>query len=289
MSVMGDSLKLFGYALCRLIPIDWVSALGARQGRYRKQKQIELNFRVKHNLELLGLSDQASTIMPALQKQAGRAALEILVSDKIVKHGCIKWQPHAGLDAVTQANRPLVFVTIHMANLGDLVGAKLSAQLPNHTIICITRFISSTIERWVIKNCRQKTRGSSLSWLESRNSNLARKVLYALHHPPSLVLLHIDEAKHHQIHFPTFGRPLPKESNLRYAIRFAQLSGACLVPILLTRSQPDALQFELHVLNVFDLAKPVSTEMLINQVDTLFTQAVKQTPEQWLSLYHLRL
>lgn len=284
--------KIIGYGFCRVLPMSWVSALGSSLGRYSEIKQCELDARVKHNLDVLNLSARATDILPALEKEAGRAALEVLISDKIEKYGHIKWQPHTGLDAAVKANRSLVFVTIHMANLGDIVGIKISAQLPQYKIYFITRFIQSYVENSIMRRCRKRIPGKVLSWLGGDSSTIAKQVLQALRQPPSLVLLHIDEAKHHQVAFPTFGRKLPKESNLRFAIRFATLSGACLVPVLLIRPLSERLQFELSVLNVFDLAEPeklTTHETLINQIDALYTDAVKQTPEQWLSFYNLRL
>jgi len=60
-------------------------------------------------------------------------------------------------------------------------------------------------------------------------------MLRELQTPPSLLVLHVDESRHHQVHCPTFGREALKGINLKYAISLTKRSGACLVPVYLLR------------------------------------------------------
>jgi len=304
-TLLNSLFKLLGYGLCRILPIDWVSALGARKGRYSLSTQKKLNLRAAKNLIQMNVAQDHDIIIQSLQQHAGRAALEMLVADRIGQAGLINWLPHSDFDQIVASKRSIVFVTIHMANLGDIAQAAIVQKIPHYQLGFITRKIESSIDYWVANRGRQKTLGNCRGWVLKGTQKLTFRILRELKKPPSSVLFHIDEAKHHQVYCPTFGRHLPNQSNLQHAVRLAKLSGACLVPILLKRQSVQTVRFSLEVLDVFDMSKgdilmtdtsttDASTAdfyeiNVIKSVDMLMEQAVLKAPEQWLSLYHLRL
>jgi len=108
--------------------------------------------------------------------------------------------------------------------------------------------------------------------------------------PPSLLVLHIDESRKHQVHCPSFGRELPKASNLNYAVKLAILAKACLVPVYLLR-EPDAhVHFTVHTIRVMDFnSVAVDEQDALQTIDQDFEQIVREYPERWLQIYHARL
>lgn len=289
MKIMDDLVKLIGYSLCRVMPIDQVSAIGARMGRYNRKKQQELDVRVLANLDKLGWSTQHHQVLTELRRESGRAALEMLIADRIAKAGRIHWEPNPEFESVVAQERSIVFVTIHMSNLGDVTGAAIVNRLPNYRMGFVTRKISSGVDNWIATQCRNQTLGKRDGWVLSGTRNLARQMVEELRKPPACILLHIDEARQHQVHVPTFGRTLPKQVNLNQAVRLAQLAGACLVPLIVVRNATDRVGFVVRVLSVIDTReKQFRPESAIAGIDSDMHSIVAASPARWLQIYHLR-
>lgn len=289
MKMVGDLAKLIGYGLCRVMPIDQVSDFGARIGRYDHSTQIQLGDRVRTSVEKLGWSVNQDQLMDTLKRESGRAALEMLMADRIAKAKRIEWEPHPGFESLVAQQRSIVFVTIHLSNLGDLTGAAIVDKLPQYRMGFVTRKISPGVENWIATRCRNQTLGNRNGWVLSGTRNLARQMVDELGHPPACTLIHIDEARQHQVHVPLFGRPLPKQSNLNQAVRLAYLAGACLVPLIVIRKMAGKPTFKVRVLDVVDpLATQLNAEDTILQVNKLMEKVVTESPGQWLQLYHLR-
>lgn len=289
MNLIQDAIKLLGYGLCRIMPIDQVSAFGAKIGRYDKATQQRLDQRVRVNLDHLGWEVDQKELIFALRKESGRAALEMLMADRIAKAGRIYWDPHTEFERVVAEQRSIVFVTIHLSNLGDLTGAAIVDRLPHYRMGFVTRKIESWVDNWIATRCRNETLGKRSGWVLSGSRDLARRMVGELRNPPSCILLHIDEARHHQVQVPTFGRDLPKNANLRQAVRLAHLAGACLVPLVVTREPEDTVSFRARVLDVMDTrVAEFSVEDAIEKIDGLMLRVTRGTPSQWLQLYHLR-
>jgi lauroyl/myristoyl acyltransferase len=297
--------KLLGYGLCRLLPIDWVSDFGARRGRYSKAKEQQLLPRLENNLRFLGVQEPSQAIRQ-LRQASGRASLEMLIADRIVRDGRIAWEKSDAVDAMIRDRRPLVFCSIHLANLGDVLGAAVVSHIANkvsgYRMGGSTRHISDPTDRWIANHSRKKLLGQEDAWISSPKSGLARQMLRELQTPPSVLLLHVDESRHHQVHCPTFGRAAPKSINLKYAIGLAKRSGACLVPVYLLRDNDTghdirsrkttvtSALFTIHTLRVIDFTQPdLNEQEVFKQLDQDFEQVVRAYPEQWLQLYHARL
>jgi lauroyl/myristoyl acyltransferase len=287
----GKSLaKLLGYGLCRVLPIGAVSWLGALRGRYSAKHQKQLDERVQHTLHTLPQIEVTTHFLKTLKRQAGRAALDMLIADRIEKTQRIRWLPHAELTAAIQARRPLVFVSLHMGNLGDINGVAICQHIPHYHMGYVTRKVPCPVEQWIAQRSRTLALGQRKGWVLEGHQALARTMLRELMKPPACVLLHIDEARHHQVWVPSFGRSIPDECNLSHAVRLARLSRACLVPMVAVRRTTDAVQFDVHVLDLIDRRDPaIDDAQAMRTIDRVMEQAVRRWPEQWLSLYHLRM
>jgi lauroyl/myristoyl acyltransferase len=285
--------KIIGYCLCRLLPIDWVSNLGAKMGRYREAKENELQPRVESNLKFLGV-DPPSPLLTRLKAENGRAALEMLIADRIARAGRVRWIPNQELDHAIQQKRPIIFCCIHLSNLGDVVGASIVHEFgyraPDYRMGGATRQITDPIDRWIANRSRRLLLGQQHAWVSGPKLGLARHILKELMTPPSLLVLHVDESRKHQVHCPSFGRKLPKGINLRYAVKLATRAKACLVPLYLLRDSTATAHFTVHTIRVMDFNSVSYDEQdAIQTIDQDFEQIVRRYPERWLQIYHARL
>jgi lauroyl/myristoyl acyltransferase len=122
-------------------------------------------------------------------------------------------------------------------------------------------------------------------------SGLTRQMLHSLmSQTPSIALLHVDEARSHQVLFPGFGHEVPaKGINASYAIRLARHTGACLVPVTLSRDADCPTRFELRALLVWDLANDARDDLtVLNDMSRLFEAEILKDPSKWLNIYHRR-
>lgn len=285
--------KVIGYGLCRLLPIDWVSNLGARLGRYSEVKENELRPRVETNLQFLGVA-RLSPSVTALKAESGRAALEMLIADRIVRADRVRWIPNQTLDQAIQQKRPIIFCSIHLSNLGDVLGASVVHEFAtrgqDYRMGGATRLITDPIDRWIANRSRKLLLGQQHAWVSAPKPGLARQILKELLTPPSLLVLHIDESRKHQVHCPSFDRDLPQGINLRYAVKLAMRAKACLVPVYLLRDPDATARFTVHTIRVMDFNNvAVDEKDAVQTIDQDFEQIVRKYPERWLQMYHARL
>ncbi len=285
--------KIIGYGLCRLLPIDWVSNLGARLGRYSEKKEKGLRSRVESNLKFLGMTHPAP-LLTQLKAESGRAALEMLIADRIARAGRVRWIPNQELDHAIQQKRPIIFCCIHLSNLGDVVGASIVHELgyraPDYRMGGAARQIADPIDRWIANRSRRLLLGKQPAWVSAPKPGLARQILDELLTPPSILMLHVDESRKHQVHCPSFGRELPNGINLRYAVKLAMRAKACLVPVYLMREPTATAHFTVHTVRVMDFNSIAYDErQAIQTVDQDFEQIIRTHAERWLQIYHARL
>ncbi len=285
--------KILGYGLCRLLPIRWVSDHGARRGRYSSAKESAFKQQLIRNLQYLGISDTEGTL-DKLRQESGRAFLEMLIADRMVRAERISWIPNEELDQVIQQHRPIIFCSIHLSNLGDVLGASLvkeiSKKMPEYRMGISTMRLEDPIDHWIATRSRGLSFADQKGWVTGPRSGLARQMLRELLHPPSLLLLHVDESRKHQVHCPGFGRDLPQGINLRYAVKLAMRAQACLVPVYMLRDPVNPARLIVHTIRVMDFNKIGYQEQEAIQIlDQDFEQIVRQHPERWLQLYHARL
>ena len=285
--------KILGYGLCRLLPIKWVSNLGAHRGRYSPAKERALKPQLIRNLQCIGITDTQITV-DALKKESGRAFLEMLIGDRMVRARCVNWIPNDDLNQVIQQQRPLIFCSIHLSNLGDVLGASLvkeiATKMPGYRMGISTMRLNDPVDRWIATRSRRLSFGHQQGWVTGPKTGLARQMLKELLHPPSLLLLHVDESRKHQVHCPSFGRDLPQGINLRYAVKLAMRAKACLVPVYLLRVPDAPTHFTVHTIRVMDFNSVTYQEQhAIQTINQDFELIVRRYPERWLQMYHARL
>ncbi len=299
---------LAAYGLCRVLPLAWVSAFGAWRGRYRAAQLKELEDRARLNLAEIAPSANPEEILPRLRAESGRALMEVLVADRLARSGHLSFKPNQELQDMARQNRSIVFALIHQCNLGDVCGAAVGQAFAHvRHLYVVTRHIQNPVMRWMVQRTRHKSMRGISGLISGPAPGLARQMIEGLsERPPSIVLMHVDEARAHQVAFPQFGRAATdpdsgpdsgpnnsrgtgKGNNASYAVRMARRTAACLVPVAITRNPLSPTRFELRALSVWDLATDDRTnQAVLHDMSALFEAEILKDPAQWLNLYHRR-
>jgi KDO2-lipid IV(A) lauroyltransferase len=292
--VLG-TLEYAAYYLLQVLPINLCSAIGARLGRYGRWEQHLLTQRarwsLRHLFPRMGRRDDEDYILERLRANAGRAFLESLITRRICAAGRIAIEDAEHLQAALKTDRPLIFVSVHTSNLGDLLGAML---------IRATGHKGATTTRPFRNRFRQSLADTMRRHLEVQilypGVSAARQLLRHLSLPRHSALLHLDEARDRQVHFPTLDRPIPESTNLMLAIRLAEHTGALLVPVHLQRHE--GVSFSLRC------AAPIAPEdaglpglyksrerrtAIAEMLDDHFETVIRERIDDWLQLYYLRI
>lgn len=289
---LADAGLLMVYGLARLLPVSWVSAFGAWRGRYRGKKRAELEARARQNLAEIAPDADPDLVLPRLRAASGRALLEVLIADRLARGGRVTFEPHDQLQQALTSQRSIVFALIHHANLGDVAGAGIVNALPQMIRrYIVTRDIQHPATRWMVQRTRHQSMQGMAGVVSGPVQGLARQMLEGLiKRAPSIALLHVDEARHHQVPFPSFGAALPtKAINAVYAVRLARRTNAYLAAVVLTREDACPTRFRLRVLSAWDMVEQSQSNPEICQnMSQLFEQEISKDPANWLNLYHRR-
>lgn len=296
---LADWGILMVYGLCRVLPVSWVSGFGAWRGRYRGAQLAELEARARANLAEIAPQADPAVVLPRLRAESGRALLEVLIADRLITAQCITWQASAELDQAVRNQRSIVFALTHIANLGDVLGGAVLDRVNHfrHREV-VTRAINNPTMRWVVEHARRRLLRSMPGYIQAPDTGLARRIVRELTHPPTMVMLHVDEARDHQVAFPCFdscfaspsANPLPSKGiNAQYAVRLARRAGACLVPLTLARNPKKPTHFSVHVLACWDMATESHDDKAVLQtMSELFETEILKDPSKWLNIYHRR-
>jgi lauroyl/myristoyl acyltransferase len=289
---LADLGLLLAYGVCRLLPVAWVSAFGAWRGRYRGAQLIELENRVRQNLAEIAPEADAASVLAGLRAESGRALLEVLIADRLAWSCRLQLAPCPAFEAVIHSNRSVVFALIHQSNLGDVAGAAIVQATP-HVIkrFFVTRDIHNRTMKWMVHRTREQSMRGMKGLISGPVRGLTRQMLHTLtSETPSIAVLHVDEARNHQVLFPGFGREVPcKGLNASYAIRLARHTGACLVPVSLSREADCPTRFYLKTLSVWDLASDTRDDLtVLKDMSKLFEAEILKDPSKWLNIYHRR-
>ena len=280
------------FGLChtlRLLSIEQCSAIGAWRGRYGAGEQRNLDRRARAAIAMLRpeLRDtpQLDALLAQLRQNAGRTFLETLVNDRIDQSARVQVADPVALERVLDRHPSVIFVAVHMANLGDTMGGAL-LKATGRSGITVTRPFLNRFRQRLSNKLRQYQNGIVLP----PGIGATRQLLRHLQSPGTFVLLHLDEARGKQIHFPTFGRPIPRGSNLSIAIRLAAASGVPLVPVHLQRHP--GVRYTLHTcqpLHVPADSNQEEQDVIATQLDRHFTDVIQKQLSDWLQLYYLRV
>lgn len=263
------------YALRALPPrtaSDIGSRLGLAAGRFRFP---ELTARCDHNLSLIrpDLAPSArSDIVRQMWANVGRAEAEMPVLDRLWDSAQITLVNEANLLDPLRAGRPIVAFFPHLGNWELLANAfqRLGAVLN-----VVYEILSNRFERRLAANAR----GLIGYRLIAPTRQGVREMFSALERREAVGLA-IDEFRNGNVIAPAFGRALPKDSNIRYALKLANRFGAAILPCLCVRTSP----FAFRLIFQDEMINPQVADL-----NALGESWIRTHPEQWYMLHRLSI
>lgn len=277
-------LNLMLHYGCRLLPIDWVSAIGARVGSFNGRYRFAAARR-RAEAGVVRLSGgavstrKAAALVDRLFEHVGRVMLEFSVLDRLWSAGRITVVGGEHPLAARAAGRPLLVMGLHLGNweaigptligLG-LAGFKGFYQPPrnrfDHRIALAARVRYGAI---ALRPGIAAARTARRLLVEERGVFLA----YA------------DEERQGHVSAPLFGRPIPPRANILDIARLAAASGAAVVPAYVERL--DGARFRVTFLPPVDLAagRGDMTIENVHRINEVITPLVLARLDQWYMLF----
>lgn len=236
-------------------------------------------------------------LVEEILKNAGQSYFETMIVDRLVSAGdvdtCLPEHLRLPLDNGT----PLILVTVHLANLGDLMSATLSNLLfRNYHYLygaSPTRPIANTLLQKLTSQIRNNYLQSTPGHSSNPDFRTTRDYVRVLQKPGSFVIFHLDEAYDHQVYFPTFGRPIDSRGNLIKVIKLSAKTGALVQPVFMTRVF-DTPRFRLVWLPAIEVESDgatLSKAALMRhaqQLNDLFEPRVFENLADWAQICYLR-
>lgn len=288
------------YACFRFLPLRWCSEIGSWLGRFHGPELVKISNRVQKNLAWINPSiscAESERLAYRILNNTGRSYLETMITDRIIRSSNVELDPPENIKTAIQEAKPLVFVTVHLANLGDLMSAALSELLFRNYGYRFgaspTRPISNKLIDRLSCHVRDKYLAGTPGHSSNPNFKTARDYVRALLQGRSFVIFHLDEAYDHQVHFPSFGRQLDKRGNLFKSIKLASSTGALIQPIYLRRLD-NTPHFKLEWLPSFQVKSygaALNKDVLMRyakQLDELFEPRVFENLADWAQICYLR-
>ena len=297
--VQGMMAWLF-FGIFRMLPISWCSQFGAKFGRFHGANKRLIDSRIRKTLAWLMPSvygaDQTHLTHEILQN-SGRCYFETMITDRLLVAGRVDAEPPEYVRGHLMEGKPLILVTVHLANLGDLIIASLADLFLRKYGYDVGGSPTRRIENPWLSSLADHIRKRYLTGINGRGYDptlkTARDFYRFLMKPRSVVLLHLDEAYDRQVHFPSFGRSINHHGNLFKAIKLAWGTGALIQPVFLKRMSDD-LNFKvewLPALHVECDGAARSRDALIRhaqQLDELFEPRVFENLADWAQICYLR-
>lgn len=267
---------------CRLLPIDWVSAIGARagtlNGRYRfaaARRRAEAGF-----VKLCGGASaaDAAAAVDRLFAHVGRVMLEFSVLDRLWQAGRIAAVGTEHVMAARAAGRPLLVMGLHLGNweaIGPtLIGLGLDGfkgfyQPPR-----------SRFEHKIAVAARARYGAIALR----PGIAAARTARRLLVERRGVLLVYADEERRGHVSTPLFGRAIPPRANILDIVRLAAASGAAVVPAYVERLGEGA-RFRVTFLPPVELAADAPTIANVRRLDEVITPLVLAHLDQWYMLF----
>jgi len=288
------------YGLFRLLPIHWCSALGAKLGRFQGAERRIVISRIQKNLLWLLPSINESdrlAISHTMIKNAGRSYYETMIVDRLLANDRVNTSPPEHIRKQLSAGKPLILVTVHLANLGDLIIASLADLLLRQYGYEVGGSPTRKMTNPWLSSLATHIRDRYLKGINGRGYDpdlkTARDFYRFLMKPRSVVLLHLDEAYDRQVHFPTFGRPIDPRGNVTKAIKLAAGTGAVIQPVYLTRESTE-LGFKVSWVPAFQVESngaslnQASLMRYAQHLDELFEPRVFENLVDWAQICYLR-
>lgn len=264
------------YYFLRMLPVAAASDIGRRlglaAGRFRFP---EVTAQCDQNLRLIRPDLTAPArreMVRQMWASVGRTEAEMTVLDCLWDAAELTVINEEHVQAPLRAGRPIVFVFPHLGNwealaiLGRRYGIRLNV---------VYEQLENRFERYLVAKIRRQIGYRQIS--PTRNG--IREIYSALERHEAVGFA-IDEFRSGNVIAPTFGRTLPRDSNIHYALKLARKFNAAILPCLCVRTSPLAFTVT------------ISDEMIVpdaTDLNALCETWIRAHPEQWYMLHRLRM
>lgn len=280
--------QLLGLNCLRLLPVTWVSSIGAYLGQYVAQKAIRDNvpwISVMHkSLERLkGIEDQHQREDWIIDwtKRIGQVRAEFLVLQRIAEEGYLEIIGQENLLNITQ---PAIFASCHLSNWELL--AYVATKLPRITCDLYVP-PENPLYRHIADQARQAWQ-AQIDFIE-----FSPRAIFQL--TKSLadgknLLLFMDEEKDDYIWGPSLGRELPYAGNRWFAARLAVRHQVDIVPSYVRSLGASRYQVVIEPkLDRCEGSSDQQAKYLADQLDERMDGWVREYLDQWYWLSWLDL
>lgn len=239
---LGNLVDVLGHYALKLLPMDAVSALGARLGRFAmprfhkvaEQRARETIRRLRPDLP----EAEREALLIENQKSQGRIMMEFSVVNRIAKHP--NRLQHHGLDIIENAVRsgPTIIVGLHLGNweIGPIILQRINVS-PHAFYVPPT----ARGKAWIAERVRRR---AGLQFLPPGLEGVrpAAKIL----RNGGVVSAFCDEGFGGVIRGPFFDRAPHVHGNIALVVRLARMTGATICPWYNIRK--DGFRFEARAL-----------------------------------------
>lgn len=288
------------YGLFKLLPTRWCSALGAMLERFHGAEKQQISLRIRECLSWLTPSisraDQSKLTRDILQN-TGRSYAETMIVDRLLSNSRVDTDLPEHVRIHLSNGKPMILVTVHLANLGDMIIASLADLLFRRYGYEVGGSPTRKIDNPWLSDLAQHIRNRYLAGINGRGYDptlkTARDFYRFLMKPRSVILLHLDEAYDRQVHFPTFGRPIDQRGNLIKSIKLAAATGALIQPVYLKRVSQEP-RFKMSWLPAFHVESngaalnKVALKRYAQELNELFEPRVFENLADWAQICYLR-
>lgn len=214
-----EQAQLLGLNSLRLLPVTWVSTLGAYLGQYVARQAIRDNLpwiRAMHNSleQLKGITDQHQREDWIIEwtKHIGQVQIQFLILQRMVEEGYLEIVGQENLENTTQ---PTIYASCHLSNWELL--AYVATKLPGITCDLYVP-PQNPVYRRVAAQARQawEAQIDFIEYSPRAIFQMARNLADGKN-----LLLFVDEEKDSYIWGPSLGRDLPYAGNRWLAARLA--------------------------------------------------------------------
>jgi KDO2-lipid IV(A) lauroyltransferase len=276
----------------RLFPVDWVSGFGAVLSRFAKWRHRRQDFalRIRRNLAALlpELADDPAALdaaEAAWWNNTGRVYAEYSVVNRFTRATRLAVEGEENFDTAHKTGRPIIFVTLHLACWEGLMVVPRNER--GIDLIGPYQPQPNRFANRLIYESRKRRRQYALP-VGLRSAYYLRGLIGSR---AAMGFFPVDEVRNDQIHFPTFGRPLPNDGSAVVATRLALAVKGLLVPVYMLRTR--GAQFRMVVLPAIDpMAEADQGDPIprtLRRLDRIYTPLVARHASQWYMLAELRL
>jgi len=284
------ALNVAIHHLCRRLPPDWGSAIGASLGalngrhRFRRQReQAERNYRALYGSG--ATPGEAASGVTRLFAEVGRVMVEFSLLDRLWRDGRIAVVGAEHILAARAAGQPVIVMGLHLSNW-EVIGPSL-VGLGLRGFNFIYQPPSSRFDHRLAVAARERY-GARMLRPGVAAARIARRHLVD---ERGVLLIFADDERQGQVSAPLFGRPVPPRANLLNIVRLAWASGAAVIPAYAERL--GGARFRVNYLPPAELAPPgedPGAALLdnVHRLDRIITPLTRARLDQWYMLLEQR-